>query len=179
MLSIPHLEQAVQAYLSREVSLNQFVDWLEDASLVPSDSQQVAQVCMLIDAALDELRQQRISRTRFDEELAAAIRPLSSKLSDRLTVLPVKIQDDSEVYFVLPMSRVLSGNSNAHVPLSAASPSGDFRSVNPLGRNVVVPLLYAESGNSNMYVPPIASGRKSSSPSSTIPEFVRLRALAS
>jgi hypothetical protein len=76
MLPLNDLVQAVDAYRSGDVSLDEFADWYDRASLGKfGESANVLEVCMAIDFAFSSLQFENISEEQFRQELDEAIRP--------------------------------------------------------------------------------------------------------
>lgn len=71
MLSVADLNQAAQAYIDGEVSLNQFVEWIEDASLIDTGSPKVETALLAIDLLLSRLQSGDLERA----DLKNALRP--------------------------------------------------------------------------------------------------------
>lgn len=78
MLSLVDIEQAVEAYSTQHVSLDQFADWFARASRgMFGESKEVLEACISIEQAFSALHLDGISEEEFSKELAAAIRPFA------------------------------------------------------------------------------------------------------
>ncbi len=86
MLTRSDLEQAIEAYSSNTVSLDQFADWYDNASRGKfGASKDVLSLCLEIDLALSNLQFEGISEGQFREELATVVRPFAPAYIRRST----------------------------------------------------------------------------------------------
>jgi hypothetical protein len=91
MPSLDELSEAIRAYKSDELSLDQFSAWFEDVSLgMFGEPPDVIEACLAIEAAFSRLRFEGIPEREFQQELANAIRPFAVQ-SPTASVDPIQI----------------------------------------------------------------------------------------
>jgi len=82
MLTLADLSQAIEAYRSRDASLDQFVDWYRLASLTKfGESAPVLEACLEIDSVIAQLEYEKLSEQQFLEGLENAVRPFVTNVS--------------------------------------------------------------------------------------------------
>jgi hypothetical protein len=87
MLSMQVIENAVNNYHSKELSIDTFEQWFRDNSRgMFGESSDVLEACLSIESAFSHLRFDDISEEEFREELATAVRPFAAQKPRKMYV---------------------------------------------------------------------------------------------